>query len=223
MKQTEYKIGIVGGHIIVTDDRGENLLIDTGSPMSFHSEGRIALCDEVNSVPTSLMGADADYVGRKVGAHVGGLLGMDLIGRWGVLIDVPNGKVVFGHGSDSLTPIPSKSFFGYILAEMELNGRKATVIIDTGAPISYVSPSITEGLESLGTETDFNPMVPGDTFETPIFEFTASFGGKAFEMRAGHLPSVLGNIVSLLGVEGVVGMELLKHQPLLIAEGRVWL
>lgn len=32
MKKTEYKIEIVCGHILVNDDRGSKVLIDTGSP-----------------------------------------------------------------------------------------------------------------------------------------------------------------------------------------------
>ena len=70
--------------------------------------------------------------------------------------------------------------------------------------------------------TDFNTSVPGGTFETPIFEFPASFAGQRFEMRAGHLPTLMQTMISFLGVDGVVGMELLKRQPLLFADGGVW-
>ena len=106
--------------------------------------------------------------------------------------------------------------------DMEIRGRVAKVILDTGAPTSYVSPSLTEGLTSVDTVTDFNPSVPGGTFETPIFEFPASFAGQRFEMRAGHLPTLMQTMIYFLGVDGVVGMELLKRQPLLFADGGVW-
>ena len=65
-------------------------------------------------------------------------------------------------------------------------------------------------------------MVRGGTFETPIFEFPASFAGHPFGMRAGHLPSLIRTTLSFIGVDGVIGMELLKRQPLLIADGGVW-
>ena len=221
MKMTEYKIEIVRGHILVSDDRSSKVLIDTGSPLSFHAEGVVALGGETFNVPTSLMGTGSDYVTENVGTHVDGLVGMDILGN-GILIDVLNERIVLGHPTDGLTHVPSQGLLGYMAAEMDIRGRKAKVIIDTGAPTSYVMSSLTDGLTAVDTVTDFNPMVPGGTFETPIFKFPVSFAGQSFEMRAGHLPPLLSTTLSLLGVDGVVGMELLRHRPLLIANGGVW-
>lgn len=224
MKQTEYRIETVRGHILLTDDRGSVVLLDTGSPFSFHADGVIALGGETFNVGTSLMGADSAYVTENVGTAVDGLVGLDIItGRGGLLIDVPHGRVVFGHPTDGMKCVPSGLGLGYVAVDMDIRGRRAKVILDTGAPTSYVSMSFTDGLAAAGTATDFNPMVPGGTFETPIFKFPASFGGRTFRMSAGHLPSELHTMLSLIGVDGVVGMELLNRQPLLIAEGRVWL
>ena len=218
---TEYRIELVRGHIIVNDDRGSRVLIDTGSPLSFHSEGLIALGGESFEVPSSLMGTDSDYVSDNVGVRVDGLVGMDILGD-GVLIDVPRGRIVLGHPTDGMTRVPSKGMFGYMAAEMDIRGRRATILIDTGAPTSYVSPSLTEGLSAVDNVTDFNPMVPGGTFETPIFEFPVSFAGQESVIRAGHLPSLMRATLRLLGVDGVIGMELLKRQVLLLADGGVW-
>ena len=218
---TEYRIELVRGHIIVNDDRGSRVLIDTGSPLSFHSEGLIALGGESFEVPSSLMGTDSDYVSDNVGVRVDGLVGMDILGD-GVLIDVPRGRIVLGHPTDGMTRVPSKGMFGYMAAEMDIRGRRATILIDTGAPTSYVSPSLTEGLSAVDNVTDFNPMVPGGTFETPIFEFPVLFAGQESVIRAGHLPSLMRATLRLLGVDGVIGMELLKLQALLLADGGVW-
>lgn len=221
MKKTEYKIEIVRGHILVVDDRGSKVLIDTGSPLSFHLDGVIALGGETFNVPTSLMGTGSDYVTENVGTEVDGLVGMDILGN-GILIDVPNERIVLGHPTDGLTHVPSQSLFGYMAAEMDIRGRKAKVIIDTGAPTSYVMSPLTDGLSAVDNVTDFNPMVPGGTFETPIFEFPVSFAGQQFDMRAGHLPFLIRATLSLLGVDGVIGMELLRRRPLLFANGGVW-
>jgi hypothetical protein len=221
MKMTEYKIEIVHGHILVVDDRGSKVLIDTGSPLSFHSEGVIALGGETFNVPTSLMGTGSDYVSDNVGTDVYGLVGMDILGK-GILIDVPHGRIVLGYPTVGLVRVPSQSLFGYMPAEMEIRGHKTKVIIDTGAPTSYVMSCLTEGLSSVGSVTDFNPMVPGGSFVTPIFEFPVSFAGQNFNIRAGHLPFLIRTSLSLLGVDGVIGMELLQRQPLLIADGGVW-
>ena len=220
---TEYNIEIVRGHILVVDDRGRKVLLDTGSPFSFHVDGAVTLGGETFSVRTSLMGVDSDYVTDNVGTRVDGLMGMDILGRTGLLIDVPGGRVVFGHPTDGMTRVPSRYGLGYMSVEMDIRGRAAKVILDTGAPTSYVSPSLTEGLAAVDTVEDFNPTVPGGRFTTPIFEYPVAFAGQSFEMRAGHLPALLRTTLTLLGVDGVVGMELLKWQPLLLADGGVWI
>ena len=66
-------------------------------------------------------------------------------------------------------------------------------------------------------------MVPGGEFESPIFEFPVSFANQEFNLRAGHLPPIFSAALRLLGVDGVVGLELLKRQPLLIADNGVWI
>ena len=223
MNTKEYPIRIARGHILVTDDRGTTLLIDTGSPLSFHSDKVISLCGETISAPSSLMGVDDAYLSDKVGEQVDGLVGMNIIGPNGLLIDVPNGKAVFGCPTDGMTNVPSQLRMGYMTIEMTIrDGRRANVIVDTGAPTSYMSPSLTEGLPSVDTVEDFNPLVPGDIFETPIFEFPATFAGQTFTMRAGHLPKLLQASLSLIGVDGVIGMELLQRQPILFASNGVW-
>ena len=104
---------------------------------------------------------------------------------------------------------------------MVMAGKSADVILDTGAPTSYVS-KLTEGLAPISRVKDFNPLIPGDAFETLIFEFPASFDEKEFEMKAGHLPVFCQTILSMCGADGVVGMEILKRFPLTIADGGVW-
>lgn len=222
MNKTEYPIRIARGHILVTDDRGAVLLVDTGSPLSFQSDGTVSLGGDAFGVPASLMGVDAAYLSGKAGERVDGLVGMDIIGRAGLLVDVPGGRVVFGCPAEGWRRIPSRLGMGYLSVELTVRDRVAEVILDTGAPTSYVSEAFTEGLPSVGTVEDFNPFVPGDVFRTLLFALPVSFAGQSFTMRAGHLPAVMGPMLSLLGADGVVGMELLQRQPLLLADGCVW-
>jgi hypothetical protein len=105
---------------------------------------------------------------------------------------------------------------------MTINGHQAHVLLDSGAPTSYVSPFLTEGLQSIGTKIDFSPLTPNSPFETPIFEFPATFAGNDFAMQAGHLPVELERQVSGLGFDGAVGFEVLSRFPLVIADGCVW-
>ena len=168
------------------------------------------------------MGVDSSYIAEKVGVCVSGLLGMDIISKLGMKIDIPKGKLSFSPSTEGMNRILSRMGMGYISMEMVVAGKSASVILDTGAPTSYVSKTFTEGLTPIGQVTDFNPLVPGDTFETPIFEFPASFAGKEFTMKAGNLPSSLQIMLSFIGVDGVIGMEILKRFSITIAEGSIW-
>ena len=221
MSTMEYNIILSRDHILIEGVDGI-LLVDTGSPMSFHEKGLLHIGGEEFSVPASLMGVDASYIADKVGERVSGLLGMDIISRLGMKIDIPGGKLFFHPSTDGMNCLPSRMRMGYMSVEMVLAGKPARIILDTGAPTSYVSGSFTEGLNPIGQVTDFNPLVPGDSFETPIFEFPASFAGNDFTMKAGHLPDSLQMMLSVLGVDGVVGMEILKRFPVSIAEGSLW-
>ena len=223
---TEYNIKLSKGHILI--DNGEGwLLVDTGSPLSCHEAGRIDLDGGHFSVPTSIpiYNVDANYLSEKIGERVRGLVGMDILGRTHVKIDLPGGKMTFGCSTEGMRRTPSSiGLMGYVSVDMNVNGRQARLILDTGAPISYVFPSITEGVEAVDRVTDFHPSIFGgnDSFETPIFEFPASFAGNDFTMRAGHLPLALRLELGLLGASGVIGLELFRRFPIAIADGFVW-
>ena len=220
---TEYEIKLSKGHVLIHDGEGW-LLVDTGSPLSFHESGHINLAGVSRRVFRFFPGVDAAYVSDKVGERVGGLVGMDILGGVPVKIDLPAGKLTFGCTTEGMTRVPSKTILtGHVLVDMIVNGLPARLVLDTGAPISYVDTSFTEGLAPVGTGVDFMPGFSGDdTHETPIFEFPASFAGREFMMKAGHLPKEKQMEVSLVGASGAVGYELFSRFPIAIADGSVW-
>ena len=71
---------IVNNHLLINDVRG-NMIIDTGSPASFHNENHIFIdCDD-HEVPASFMGTTTQYLSDKVGCDIVGLIGMDIISK----------------------------------------------------------------------------------------------------------------------------------------------
>ena len=216
-----YNITLQNGHILVAEAAG-SLLIDTGSPMSFHSAGRFELGGETFSVPKSLMNVNANYVSEKVGTRVEGLVGMDVIGRLGMVVDLPAGKVTFGAGTDGWRRIPS-STLGVVRMDISVGGKPARVALDTGAPISYIGRSYANGYEAVDTETDFSPFSATDSFEVPIYEIPVSVGGEEIKMRLGTPPNDVGAMITMCGLDGAIGLELLSRKSVLIADGGVWM
>ncbi len=221
MNTKEYEIEIVSGHIIVKDDRGSRLLVDTGSPSSFHKERIIALGDETFSIPASIAGVGSNCIESNVGGGIDGLVGMDILGD-GLLIDVPHGLIAVGYPSEGMTAVPSKRLVGCVAVEMIVRGCNTDVIIDTGAPTSYFASSFTAGLPVVGHAEDFSPLMRESNFETPLFYVPVSFAGQEYEIRAGNLPEEIMSTLSFFMAGGIVGMELLKHRRILIARGMVY-
>ena len=221
---TEYEIKLSNNHFLINDGNVW-LLVDTGGNKSFCETGQITLCGKRFPVSTYVQfyaHVDAEYVSNNVGEHVSGLIGMDILSQFAIKFDLPAGKLTFGCPTDGLTPISPGAGSGFVSMNMTINGHQAHVLLDSGAPTSYVSPFLTEGLQSIGTKIDFSPLTPNSPFETPIFEFPATFAGNDFTMQAGHLPNELERQVSGLGFDGAVGFEVLSRFPLVIADGCVW-
>ena len=79
---------IVNRHLLINDGRG-NMLIDTGSPASFHVEREIHVGEDTHNVPTSYMGTTTQYLSQKVGCEIVGLIGMDILSQYTVWINTP--------------------------------------------------------------------------------------------------------------------------------------
>ena len=218
----EYRLQIVSDHLLI-ESEGGLVLVDTGSPMSFHKDGVISLCGDAYNVPRSLMNVNAAYVSDKVGTEVSELLGMDIIGKYDTLIDVHQGTITFGCNLEGCSTVPSFTIQGCIGVYMLVDGKEAKVFVDTGAPTSYIGNSFTNGKVAVDTVSDFSPMASNETFETPVYELSAEFAGKAFTMKLGNLPGELAMMLSFLGADGAVGMELLKRFPIIISKGQVYI
>ena len=214
-----FELIFTNGHILF--DNGDGLvLVDSGSPASFHETGMMKVGDDSFEVPTSLMGVTSRYVSQNVGSEVRGLLGMDYIGRHATLIDIVGGRIVFDAETDGYAEVAS-FFAGCSGLVLNVGGREARVFLDTGAPISYLSHSFTDGEKSWGKKEDFSPFSSAGRFETDIYYLDTVFAGEQFRMQVGNLPSDMGMMLKVFGVDGVVGLEILKRTSVIFADGKV--
>ena len=212
---------ICNDHVLF--DNGSGLvLLDTGSPLSFHESGTMQIGDEFVKVPTSFPQVNADYLCRNVGTEVRGLLGMDCIGGFRTLIDIPAKKIVFGAAMENFVEIPS-FFFRIPGLILNVEGRVARVFLDTGAPVSYFSRKFTDGKIPCGRKEDFSPMLVSGRFETDIFSLNTIYSGESFKIKAGNLPPEMELLLQMSGVDGVVGIEILQKSGILFADGKIFI
>lgn len=209
------------GHALVNLNNGL-FLIDTGSPLSFSATGEIEVDGECIAVNTGLMGVDANYVSEKVGQEATGLIGMDILGQRTVKIDYPNQTICFNYEGEVGEELPSSVFQGSPCIELNIEGQQCLMVLDTGAPISYAPRKVTAGKTPTDSVEDFNPMMPGDVFTTPLYQLQTCVAGKEYSFTYGVLPQALGMMLGMVGIDGAIGKALLDEYAVVLKDGRVF-
>ena len=207
---TEYKIKWINNHILIDDEQG--LLIDTGSPTSFHSSGVIKLCGQSIKVPTTTMGVSNTYLQEKISTDIYGLIGTDIIASHPTLFNLQRGGdfIFMDDDTEYMTKLQTMSLMGLYVIFLWVDGNKVKMIFDTGAPISYIRSSLTEPHTTIRQEQDFSPLF-GD-FNADIIKLPTKImeDFPTEEMELGQSKEI-DKALSLLGVDGIIGTELLKH------------
>ena len=90
---TKCPIKTVNNHIIIDD--GQNILVDMGSPVSFHKSGILVLGDTRINVFNSLPMIPTEFLSEKIGCQIDGILGMDLMNKVPTSIRLNDGIMIF--------------------------------------------------------------------------------------------------------------------------------
>ena len=210
-----YRLEIVDKHPVLTNFLGKRFLVDTGSPISM----------TVNSEPFLLCGESfessklniIDTVQELSGLDVDGLIGLDVLSKFNVLISYKEGVIKLSREAFhipgqmvNMHVIPLKSAVTF---EANLNGQPVRCILDTGAASAnyVVSAKLVEGLESAGECEDFYPGV--GRFRTTLYDMYLGVGEMNVPVKCGMLPSslsALSRLISLMG-QAVIGFDLLSQ------------
>lgn len=217
-------IKLVNDHIMIDDEQG--LVIDTGSPHSFHESGLIKLGGKSIDVANSLPGVLCDYLSKKIGVRVQGIMGVDIIHQYRTLISLKDSLMFINDDDSSLwqlqsIPLPM-NLFGI---KIQINGQQARMVVDTAAPVSYINRRYVYGQRSVDTVNDFSPYC-GD-FEAEIYEgetsMGLSLGDFIYTQRYGIPPPIVSLMLDSLSVDGIIGVDLFKRYRLQLFNGHVFL
>lgn len=218
---TECKLELVNDHIVMNN--GQRILLDTGSPMSFHHSGVLTFGENRFEVSTEIPGVSSQYLSEKVGCEINGILGMDVINQIPITISLEDGLFFLDDETDypcCFQRYPLSPLAGGLLAvTLSVNGHKANMIVDTGAYISYIRSEYISGLTSHATKNDFSPFF-GD-FQTEIYkcDVDSLTGHEVYAQDFGTPPQNISMTLSLLNVDGVIGVDLFKRFRLQIKDG----
>lgn len=213
---TDCKLSLINDHLVIQGN--QNILVDTGSPMSFHPSGVLVLKDNRINVHNNIPGVSAQYLSEKVGYEIHGLLGMDVINAYPTLICLKDG--FFFLDDDAVYTSHFRMYplsdlaQGLIAITVSVNGKSANMIVDTGAKISYIHPRFTAGMEPNETLDDFSPYIGDFQTDTFLCEVDSMVDGSPFRtyvQRFGNPPQIISMTLQLMGVDGIIGIDLFKR------------
>ena len=217
-------IKTVNNHIIL--DNGQNILVDMGSPVSFHNSGVIALGETQINVPSSFPMVSAEFLSEKIGCQIDGLLGMDLMSKVPTSIRLNDGILVYDDDAIYSTRFQMYQLSllanGLLAIRMSVNHKEVRMVVDTGAQISYIREEFLSGLALDKTMEDFslyNSRFPTDTY---ICETDTLIGHPAFSQRFGIPPKEILSILDLFQADGIIGIDLFRRYDLQIRDEELY-
>jgi hypothetical protein len=201
---------------------GGNFIVDTGSPCSFHYDGPLAL--EIGG-QGFLLGSrgicDKEMADALTGTDIAGFIGMEILQKTGLTIDLERGTLDFACVPDEdasavYAELAIDLFEGvYVVTDdLYLSRRLNQVIVDTGARIPYITERLAGRLEETGEpyEDDspqFGPLW-GDLLRGNLM-FGAADRDVVRSVKFGLMPEML----DLSGLfDGIVGIKELTDKRL---------
>ncbi|MGN0906015.1 MAG: hypothetical protein ACI4NM_02610 [Bullifex sp.] len=203
------------GHFIVNID-GDNYIIDTGASESCSCFGQteIAIGDrkfKVYPLPLEKVG---EKISELVHMPIVGLIGLDIMKKLGSIeISEEEGYVRFGgetvpESGDYTFPFRVIEGYSILTSRLNVNGKDAMVILDTGARIDYMDPIILDTSTPVSHERDYNPII--GYFEVDGYKATYRIGDREIETVSYAATDQLKDYVSQMGINdisGVVGLN----------------
>ncbi len=225
----KFKLENANGYVVFKAN-GKNVLVDTGSPITFAAKKGecVEICGEkcepsvgvlAGIAQTSGMVPDFSKLTKLMGKEISLLLGNDVLSKYKILIDVPKGEIAFDTEDIAFdgSEIKLEHTNGYILVRMNVNGRKSKVILDTGVLMSYLSNYYLKGCFVTSTFDDYSPIygrIHSDVFLVPVI-----FGGKKFDLDCGKMPESLLFQASVVNAGGVIGCRVIRDRRMLVDIG----
>ncbi len=183
-------------HHLFAERDGRRELVDTGSPWSLPAA----------ALPHSSR--------ERVGVDFERLIGMDELGCQPLRLDLRRGRLEFDAAARPGAAEFSVDFLGSVpRLAARVGGREFDLVLDTGAPLTYLPPEALPAEPPFGRYEDFHPRL-GPPFSTGLHRVELEVGGWRFRTVAGALPGELGDLLGVFGVAGILGLPLLRRRSL---------
>jgi len=211
----DYQISLVAGHIIAKVNNN-NFLVDTGSIKSFGSIQSMQFCGTEYYLNPNFMGVDVHTLTQLTGIEIDGLLGIDILHEYEYILDLEGNQMTLFTSECQLNGIvvPFNTFMEIPIIEAQIGRNNVTMLIDTGAHISYLDRIITKSITPTGEADDFYPGI--GRFKTPTYDVNFSVSNERFLIACGILPEILQKTLDVVGSDGILGTEFFEKSKVCI-------
>jgi hypothetical protein len=202
-------IDLFDGHLIF-EDNGQKVLVDTGSPVTIGMDSHFDFMGNQYNCHTNFLGKNIPEISEMMGYDIDVLMGLDLLRQFYIQTDYQSKKITFSSEEmlfEAICSVPIIQENGVVCINLIVDGRSAKLALDTGAKISYIDKSYTDGRTIVETREDFSPLI-NRTFNTPIYSMEAIIGDQPFPVNFGNLPSEIAMMLRAMGLLGAIGFDL---------------
>jgi hypothetical protein len=214
---------LIAGHV-VTRIRDRRALLDTGSSVSFGRCGAMRLLGDEHPISPGILGFTVDTAVEHIRQLPGVapdfdfdlLLGTDLLWGHRLVVDFTSRLIRIDLARGFAAHVPGTVRQRFIIEDLLVWGAPVTAVVDTGAPISYLAATQSGGFPVAGRARDFFHG-EGD-FEVPLRRGRAIFRGREVTVDFAEPPASVSMAMRLLGVEAIVGTDLLEQLGVVILE-----
>ena len=179
--------------------------------MTVHNAQSLHFLGREFKTHTSILGSKVSDLSKLAGIEFSTLLGMDILTQYKVVFDYENRQLTFLSPDEAGmegTEIPLLNLMGAVGVKVGVAGQELVMAVDTGAPLSYISESVTSDMQPVGEKEDFHPMAGRCT--TPVYEAESEVAGRTFTVSYGNLPALLALPLQVGSIDGVIGYYFFK-------------
>lgn len=211
-----YPLAMEAGHLI-TAAQGKRYLIDTGSPVSLGSQPIRLTGREYPVLAEVGPGMAVAALAEMAGLSFDGLIGMDILGGFDVALSVRESRVMLSEASIDLSAGEAADFASSLpVVNCRTGGQGLCMVLDTGAPLSYLTEEQLVGWPEDGEAEDFHPML--GRFRVRTRRVEVEWMGVSCAMSVGSVPESLERVLSAVGAAGILGTAILAQSDLMLSQ-----
>ena len=212
---SRFKMEIDNGHIVlIPKENGKRYIVDTGSLDSFSRVAETLTLDneekQLNSKPKMLQMLQRINDNHLLAQEVDGLLGLDILRGNVWEFDFASQSILVNEAAQpeyeeslplSISPMTGLSF------DLSVRERSCQGILDSGAFVSYASSSLVADVAPCGEIDDYHPEL--GAIHTTLHLLAIRLGNREFNIKAGKMPQLLETMMSIAGIDCVLGITML--------------